>query len=644
MNTVSPPQRKPRAISPLMWAGLGTLLLHSAFLLALYLWPRPPAKARESLLEVNFTKEKTEKAAPTPTSPPLKLAKLPVLPRPTTRPEAQPTPRAQVKPLPVPKTRVAKIIVLKPAPTRAQEVPTPVPVETPPTAKPAAAPTSVPAQKAKTRSQTPGSAAPLKTKTRDNKAASSGQSPAKGTPNPTSAPSNSREESAAPSGGAGGRRFARNDEEPDAPARSRQSASANKGSNARGKSDETAGAQSGVDLPRTRSRRGRSAPVDALTGSAPASSKDGTEVNIGPSSPTSSAGGSRRASTRRGDGDGDEARGAARRGGLPGASGSQNRGNDARGRGDDEAAGNGVSGGRRGSGVRGAGRGKGRRGTRLAGDPFGSGGGNGGYGKGDGADGADGTGQGPRGNGTRLARNGRGGNSDGDGNGQFGRGTGSKSGDGLGRGDGAGGTGTGTGRGSEDSAGSGSGGAKRSRRGRGSQRAGEAEDQIGRGIWGGFTVRFYQDEADHPDEPDATFHPGHNIDWKTFTRFVKQEKMPNLDKNWGTTPPADGMKHTFWSMKATGRIFVPKDDTYNFYLDKLDDAGRLILDGKTIIEIWRVQESTQDSGEVFLKRGPHDIRIEYVQGPATAASIKLSWQSKSFPKEVVGVYQKPTDE
>lgn len=151
-------------------------------------------------------------------------------------------------------------------------------------------------------------------------------------------------------------------------------------------------------------------------------------------------------------------------------------------------------------------------------------------------------------------------------------------------------------------------------------------------------------KSTHPDLPNATFQPGNPIDWRVFTRLAARKKLPNLDFDWGTTPPAPGMKFTYWSLKATGRIFVPKDDTYQFYFDELDDAGRLILDGKTIIDVWEVQKSTPSSGKMFLNRGPHDIRIEYVQGPATAASIKLSWQSTSFSREIVGVYRKPTDD
>lgn len=324
-----------------------------------------------------------------------------------------------------------------------------------------------------------------------------------------------------------------------------------------------------------------------------------------------------------------------------------------------------------GAGKGGFGGGNGRRRGGSNGDPFGNPNGsrqgdvNGGGGKGGGPGGpgkgpllAMNGGEGPgdgRGNGAGLGPGGRGaggGIGPGRGAGGFGKGPGTGNGNGSGNGgkgigggngDGPAGSGGLPGSGDGD-AGNGSGRNGRPRRVReGAKREIEGENSIGRGIWApGFQIEYFQDTADHPDMPDATFNPGHPIDWKPFTKSVATDVAPILNFNWGTKPPAKGMRYTFWSMKAVGKIFVPKDDTYNFYFDELDDAGRLYLDGEKIIDIWWVQKSTPVSKGRFLTRGPHTIVVEYVQGPATEASIKLSWKSTSFPKEIIGVY-KPND-
>jgi len=360
-------------------------------------------------------------------------------------------------------------------------------------------------------------------------------------------------------------------------------------------------------------------------------------------------------------------------GGLGSGQGAGTSGGSGRNRGDNEfAGGGGGSGGGAGGGVgtgygpgKGNGGGGGRRRPRLAGDPFGDPNGSTGGGDPRGG-GGQGGGPGGPGTGTRLATRGGDGPGDGVGNGSGrGWGDGAGGGKGFGRtpggrglvpGGGAGGTGGGPGKGrggrggTGDTAGDGDGGdgdeagngnGRRGRRlgTRLAQRERETEDILGRGVWGGLRGVYYQDTSDHPDLPDATFNPGHPIDWPTFSKVKFQRTDKKLDFDWGTDPPGPGMKHTFWSARWTGKIFVPKDDDYWFYFDMLDDAGKLTIDGKEIIKVWWVQQSTPSSNKIYLTRGAHDVVIEYVQGPATAASITLSWKSTSFAKEVVGVYK-----
>jgi hypothetical protein len=130
----------------------------------------------------------------------------------------------------------------------------------------------------------------------------------------------------------------------------------------------------------------------------------------------------------------------------------------------------------------------------------------------------------------------------------------------------------------------------------------------------------------------------HPIDWPVFTTFKFKRLDKVIDFDWGEKAPGPGMTGVFWSAKWVGKIFVPKDDVYRFRFKELDDGGRLFLDGKKIIDVWRVQKSSPVSGQMSLKRGAHVIEIHYVQGPAVHASLSLMWSSSSFPEEVVGAY------
>jgi hypothetical protein len=131
------------------------------------------------------------------------------------------------------------------------------------------------------------------------------------------------------------------------------------------------------------------------------------------------------------------------------------------------------------------------------------------------------------------------------------------------------------------------------------------------------------------------------VDWTTFSqpKFARVDKK--IDFDWKADSPGNDVRGVYWSVRWKGKIFVPKDDVYEFFLENLDDAGRVYFAGdpKPIIERWTVDKSSSASGKMPLKRGPHDIVIEYVQGPADFSSVRLMWRSTSFAKEVVGPYQ-----
>lgn len=173
---------------------------------------------------------------------------------------------------------------------------------------------------------------------------------------------------------------------------------------------------------------------------------------------------------------------------------------------------------------------------------------------------------------------------------------------------------------------------------RGKLKRGREEGRdIGRGIWNpGLIGTYYQD----PDR--GALLPGHKIDWPTLgapgSKLIRKHTSKTIDFNWGMDAPLPGLRGTYWSVKWTGRIFVPKTDDYRFYLEDVDDGGRLYLNGKKIIDVWMVQISSPGSGTMRLEKGAHQITLEYVQGPATASSVRLMWESSSFPRELVGAY------
>ncbi|HEY0072547.1 MAG TPA: PA14 domain-containing protein [Abditibacteriaceae bacterium] len=128
------------------------------------------------------------------------------------------------------------------------------------------------------------------------------------------------------------------------------------------------------------------------------------------------------------------------------------------------------------------------------------------------------------------------------------------------------------------------------------------------------------------------------IEWQAFTRPIFTSVVKSIDFIWPEQKsPGFGIRPTYWSARFYGKVQVATEGDYIFSLDRLDDGGRLSIDGKTVLEAWKIQEpKTHDSQIVHLTPGLHDIRLDYCQGPGPGG-LALSWKGPDFAKEIVPV-------
>lgn len=122
-----------------------------------------------------------------------------------------------------------------------------------------------------------------------------------------------------------------------------------------------------------------------------------------------------------------------------------------------------------------------------------------------------------------------------------------------------------------------------------------------------------------------------------FSKLIFTRKDEMIDFRWdiGTSPHPD-MGSEFWSVRWEGRMFIPRTDEYVFYLDHLDDAARLYIDGELILNAWKIQIPTSYvSKPIKLNAGFHNVVVEHHQGPGPGASIRLSFSSRRMPKQLV---------
>lgn len=130
------------------------------------------------------------------------------------------------------------------------------------------------------------------------------------------------------------------------------------------------------------------------------------------------------------------------------------------------------------------------------------------------------------------------------------------------------------------------------------------------------------------------------ISWRCFSRPLFTKAIASIDFDWADKSPHAGISAKYWSARFFGKLVVPKQGDYIFYLDRLDDGARLYIDGQLVLDSWKIQAATsQESKPVALSPGAHDIRLDYSQGTGLG-SLTLRWSGTGFEKEIIPVTKK----
>ena len=123
---------------------------------------------------------------------------------------------------------------------------------------------------------------------------------------------------------------------------------------------------------------------------------------------------------------------------------------------------------------------------------------------------------------------------------------------------------------------------------------------------------------------------------------IEADKKPTLKRvdktiefrSTGPTFPGTKLDNHF-AIRWTGKIKIPQDGEYTFFLES-DDGSRLLIDGKTVVENGGLHEMQEESGKVELKAGEHEIRIDYYENENDGgAGCVLCWKSKDLARAVV---------
>jgi hypothetical protein len=113
------------------------------------------------------------------------------------------------------------------------------------------------------------------------------------------------------------------------------------------------------------------------------------------------------------------------------------------------------------------------------------------------------------------------------------------------------------------------------------------------------------DAAAAPAEPEF----GWRSDW--FDLFADRKASRVDDAIAITTRPA-GIRETLYSARFSAKVKVATAGEHTFAVTS-DDGIRIVVDGETVLDSWKVQSPTPSTKSVALTAGEHDVRVEYFQ-------------------------------
>jgi hypothetical protein len=137
------------------------------------------------------------------------------------------------------------------------------------------------------------------------------------------------------------------------------------------------------------------------------------------------------------------------------------------------------------------------------------------------------------------------------------------------------------------------------------------------------------DDVTPGDGLSATYYSEPDLSGPSVTRVDS-----TIDFDWSGTSPDPAIPQYNFSARWQGFVMPVSTETYTFYT-RTDDGTRLWVDGQLLVDDWRDQGATEESGSISLQAGqPYSIEMEYYQATADAVA-GLSWSSPTTPKQII---------
>ena len=119
--------------------------------------------------------------------------------------------------------------------------------------------------------------------------------------------------------------------------------------------------------------------------------------------------------------------------------------------------------------------------------------------------------------------------------------------------------------------------------------------------------------------------------FRMVNEFMKLEPLKSgIVPNFSIEPRES---EQYFAFIYDGIIQIPKDGLYILYL-ATNDGGRLLIDGRLLINNDGLHPLAEIYKPVALKAGPHPVLVQYFQ-EGGGMGLKVSWQGPGFAKEEI---------
>jgi hypothetical protein len=125
-------------------------------------------------------------------------------------------------------------------------------------------------------------------------------------------------------------------------------------------------------------------------------------------------------------------------------------------------------------------------------------------------------------------------------------------------------------------------------------------------------------------------------DWPTIAAdkkptVTKIDKTVNVESTQEKFDGTELVSHFY--ARWTGVIKIEKDGKYKFFTNS-DDGSRLFIDGKQVVDNGGLHGMEEKDGEVELKAGNHEIKVEFFENDGDHGCI-ASWEPAGGAKAVI---------